>query len=239
MGLERASASGATLNRAPRLEALLARADSSAESEAWRADAFRVVSADPLPAIGAAGLLATGGPDPEACACAYVATPVYYEAAMTYVRMPPHGVISLTAAAAAELAADFNRVFRDGGQRLQAARDGALYCTFARPIEAQTADPMRVAGRDIGPWLPTGGQSAALRALMSEIEMWLFDHPLNQRRAAQRVVALGRWAANAGFAEHPWLGCGARCAVFGLGRRDFRSAHGRRRCDTRRAAGHA
>jgi hypothetical protein len=122
--------------------------------------------------------------------------------------MPPGGVLSLTAVAASELADDFNRVFADGGQRLHAARDGALYCTFARSVEAQTTDPARALGRDIGAWLPTGGQGAQLRGLMSEIEMWLFDHALNQRRVAAGeppISGLWLWGGGPPLAALPQL----------------------------------
>jgi hypothetical protein len=182
------------LCRAPLLEGLLARADSSAESETWRADAFRVLSAEPLPAIGPVGLCAAQVGSAAGCACVYVATPVHYAATMTDVRMPPTGVLSLPAGAAAGLADDFNRVFAEGGQALHAARDGALYCTLAQEVVATTADPARALGRDIGAWLPTGAQGARLRRLMSEIEMWLFDHALNRRRlAAGEPPISGLW----------------------------------------------
>jgi hypothetical protein len=172
------------LCRSPLLEGWLARADSSAECEAWRADAFRVLSAEPLPAIGPVRLFAAQVGGASGCACVYVATPVHYQATMTDVRMPQTGVLSLPAASAAGLAEDFNRVFAQGGQTLHAARDGALYCTLAEDVAATTADPARALGRAIGAWLPTGAQGARLRGLMSEIEMWLFDHALNRRRLA-------------------------------------------------------
>ncbi len=182
------------LCRSPLLEGLLARADSSAESEAWRADAFRVLSTEPLPAIGPVGLFAAQVGGASGCACVYVATPVHYQATMTDVRMPQTGVLSLSAAAAAGLADDFNRVFAPGGQSLHAARDGALYCTLAEHVAATTADPARALGRAIGAWLPTGAQGARLRGLMSEIEMWLFDHALNRGRlAAGEPPISGLW----------------------------------------------
>jgi hypothetical protein len=197
-----------TLRRARVLEGLLARADAQAESEAWRTEAWRVLGAGPVPAIGPVGLCAAQVHAGEGCACVYRATPVHYEAAMTHVRMPRGGVLSLTAAAAAELADDFNRVFAAGGQRLYAARDGALYCTFARNIEVTTADPAAAEGRDIGPWLPANAQGAELRALMSEIEMWLFDHAHNARRIAAGeppISGLWLWSGGPPIAALPAL----------------------------------
>lgn len=197
-----------SLCRAPLLEGLLARADSNTASETWRADAFRALCAEVPPAIAPLGLLAAEVRGTEAWASAYVATPVHYQAAMTHVRMPPGGVLGLTDAAARELADDFNRVFVAGGQRLHAARDGALYCTFARSVEARTTDPTMALGRDIGAWLPMGGNSALLRGLMSEIEMWLFDHALNQRRVAAGeppISGLWLWGGGPPIATLPRL----------------------------------
>jgi hypothetical protein len=195
----------ATLNRAERLERLLARADASAESADWRAAAFRVLSPEEPPAVGPAGLCATA----TCCASVYVATPVHYQAAMTHVRMPPGGVLALTPAVAAELAVDFNRVFAAGGQRLYATHDGALYCTFAEPVATPTVDPALVEGQDIGAWLPPGDAGRQLRSLMSEIEMWLFDHRLNQRRVAEGglpISGLWLWGGGPPLTRLPRLG---------------------------------
>jgi hypothetical protein len=203
---------GSPLSRAPWLERLLARADAGAAGSDWRAEAFRVLSSEAPPAIGPTGLIATRepgaprGPGAEGSACLFAATPVHYEAAMTHVRLPPGGVLALTPAVATELALEFNRVFAEGGQTLFAGRDGSLYCGLAQTIDVPTADPERVAGRDIGEWLPTGPRGARLRGLMSEIEMWLFEHALNRRRADARepsISGLWLWGGGAPLSALP------------------------------------
>ncbi len=61
-----------------------------------------------------------------------------------------------------------------------------------------TRDPADVVGRHIEEYLPAGGGAPVLKQLMSEIEMWLFEHPVNGARAARGLhadhgpVAVGR-----------------------------------------------
>ena len=189
---------------------LLARADVPTAIEDWREDAILFVThgKSAAPAVGpvawwaasldaAAPAHARGASDREAPApgghvC--VATPVHCVAGMSSVGLPPGGILRLEADEAGEFAADFNRVFHGGGRRLVAAPKIGLLCVFERPLVAQTLDPERVSGLGIGPYLPAGRDAAVLRSLMSEIEMWLFDHPVNRRRAANgRPAVTGLW----------------------------------------------
>jgi hypothetical protein len=113
---------------------------------------------------------------------------------MTNVHLPPGGLLQLSAAEASELAQDFARVFADGGSRLIAAGDGALCCLFDRTLDAVTRDPEGVIGGDIGPHLPQGPDGPRLRGLMSEIEMWLFEHPVNLARTRRQELPItGLW----------------------------------------------
>jgi len=191
---------GDALQRAPLLERLLARADAWARVADWRQEAYRVLAdgAEAAPAVGSAALHAAlghgAGASASPCATAYLATPVHCVAAMTNVRLPPGGVLRLECAEAAELADDFNRVFADGAQRLIAAPDGSLCCVFEREVVAAGADPLSVVGHDIHGFLPSGPDGASVRRLMCEIEMWLFEHRVNQRRAAAGALPVtGLW----------------------------------------------
>ena len=63
-------------------------------------------------------------------------------------------------------------------------------------MSAITHDPQQIQGRHIEHHLPAGPAAPHLRQLMSEIEMWLFEHPVNQTRsayAAPAVSALWLW----------------------------------------------
>ena len=96
--------------------------------------------------------------------------------------------------AAEALAQDFNRVWTDSGFRLIAGRAGALYCSFDRMLSAFTHDPADALGRHIEAFLPSGSDAPRLRLLMSEVEMWLFEHAVNRARQAQgSAVITGLW----------------------------------------------
>ena len=203
--------------RSPLLEQLLARADASAVVADWRADAYRalVISTAPvmptalaipaasatpagpapasaMPGVAAVALLAECGA--VDAAWIFIATPVHYTAEMSNVRLAADGILSLSPAESAALAVDFNRVWHDAGVRLLAGPDASLFCLFDQPLPVETRDPADVLGRHIDSYLPTGACTARLRQLMSEIEMWLFDHAVNQGRAAQTAAAVsGLW----------------------------------------------
>ena len=200
--------------RVPFLEQLIARADGWEPVTDWRADAFRVMApqAPCMPAVAAAALCAdraaldtgavhtatvhTATVDTGAVSAAWVcvATPVHYEAQMSSVRLPADGVLSLTAAVAETLVSDFNRVWKGSGIRMTAARSTQLFCIFDRVLEVVTRDPEDVLGRHIEEFLPAGQDAARLRQLISETEMWLFEHEANRTRTEQRLPPInGLW----------------------------------------------
>ncbi len=202
------------LHRSPLLERLLARADVGPDED-WRASAFRLLApgAEAPPAVGAAALHAALGSDAAAEAgdsprTAFVATPLHCVATMTSVHLPPGGVLQLAPAEAAQIAADFKRRFADAQERLIAAPDGSLCCVFDRAVAANSVDPAAMIGSDIHGFLPAGPDGPALRRFMSEIEMWLFEHPLNQRRAAAGalpITGLWLWGGGPTIARLPAL----------------------------------
>jgi hypothetical protein len=184
--------------RAPLLERLLARADTSTVVTDWRADAFRLIAPQSaMPGVGAAALCAEQGLIDAASV--FIATPVHYLAEMSNVRLAAHGILSLSRAEADALAADFNRVWHDAGIRLvsgrsQTPRAPDLFCVTDRVLDAVTRDPEDVLDRHIEDYLPAGPDAPQLRRLMSEIEMWLFEHAVNRTRAADAAPAVnGLW----------------------------------------------
>ena len=176
------------------LEQLLARAEPSPASSEWRADAFRVIAPQEpcMPAVAAAALCADRGPIEGAWVC--LASPVLYVAETNNVRLPAEGVLTLAQADAETLAFDFNAEWNDAGVRMISGRSGRLYCLFDRALHVSTRDPTDAFGQYIEDYLPTGADAPRLRRLMSEIEMWLFTHELNRRRAAEGSLTLsGLW----------------------------------------------
>ena len=180
-------ARGAIPDPSPLLESLLARADQLGRVTDWRADVFRVFApchaaiVDPVVAAPVA-MFAAHGAIKGAWVC--MATPVRYTADMSSVRLPREGILRLDAPAAAALAGDFNRVWRDSGVSMQVGRFADLFCTFDAPMSVVTHDPEIVLDRYIEDFLPHGTDAHRLRRLMSEMEMWLFEH------AATRAPAM-------------------------------------------------
>ncbi len=196
----RLAARGALVrNRAPALERLLARADAGTRAADWRTEAFRVITAGSpiMPSAAAAALRSAGGGSDGAWV--FVATPVHFVAGMSSVGMPCEGLLDLGEAEADALAVDFNRRFSAGGARLIRGAEALLLCVFDDRLDVTTTAPEQLTPRDIWDALPSGPDSGRVRRLMSEIEMWLFDHPVNRDRrsrgssADQRPVAVGRW----------------------------------------------
>ncbi len=116
--------------------------------------------------------------------------------------MPPDGILDLEPAEADLLVADFNRVFEGAGVRLVRGGTVPLLCLFDAPLCVTTIDPGEVLDQEIGEFLPRGADSAKLRRLMSEIEMWLFQHDVNERRRASAVPAVsGLWLWGGGASD--------------------------------------
>ncbi len=207
-----AARAGPTPQRSSLLESLLARADACFAVGDWRGDAFRALGAAPaaMPAVAPVALLHRAGVVPEAWVG--LAAPVKYVAEMSNVRLAADGILSLEAADARALAVDFNRIWDDADMRLVDAA-GELFCVFASPLEVSLCDPERALGRYIENYLPTGRDAPRLKKLMSEIEMWLFEHPVNRGRAARgqpQVSGLWLWGAGATLSSLPEVSAVAR-----------------------------
>ena len=202
------------------LEQLLARADAGRLVSDWRADAFRVIAPQaPWPGVAPAALCADraaidataveaaavdAAPVDAAWVC--LATPVHYVADMNSVRLPQGGILSMGPAHAAKLALDFNRVWNGSGIRLAAGGSARLYGIFDQELNVATRDPEDVLGQRIEAYLPAGADAPRLRQLMSEIEMWLFEHEVNTTRAhlgVPRVSGLWLWGGGAPLASLP------------------------------------
>jgi hypothetical protein len=181
-------------NRSSLLERLLARADAPVVIADWRADAFRLIAPQgaAMPGVGAAALFAERGP--VDAAAVFIATPVHYVAGMSSVRLPADGILRLPQPEADALTVDFNRVWNDAGVRLIAGRSAGMFCLADRALDATTRDPEDVRDGSIESHLPTGTAAPRLRQLMSEIEMWLFDHEVNRARNGAGAPAVnGLW----------------------------------------------
>jgi len=192
-----------TQPRLPALETLLARARCTAGPVDWRAwltaryGGPRWAALAPARLVAAAwGLPAAGQAEP---AQYWLATPVHYFAGLDRVHLHPAGLLALSADEQQRLAADFARLFADSPWALHARGERELLLG-GPALDASGEDPAHFLGRDPSPGLPRGVAAAPLRRLVSELEMWLHEHPLNHERAARGelpISALSLWGARA------------------------------------------
>jgi hypothetical protein len=138
---------------------------------------------------------------------AWLATPVHYFAGLDSVHLHPAGLLRLDRAEQQTLVADFQRVFADSPWTLTSL-DRRELLLWGPASAASGADPALFAGNDPSPGLPRGTGAGALRGLGAEIEMWLYEHPLNLERRDRGelpVTTLWLWGAN----SHPGANPGA------------------------------
>jgi hypothetical protein len=106
-------------------------------------------------------------------------------------------VDDLAAADAASLLRTLNDHFASDGVAFHAPRADAWFATARDhvPVEADALRP----GEPIGPHLPRGAHGASWRRWLSEMQMLLHEHPVNERReAAGLAPATGIWLSHGG-----------------------------------------
>jgi hypothetical protein len=129
----------------------------------------------------------------------WLATPVHWTAGLDTVRLHPQGLLQLQAHEVALLVDDFVRVFAGAGWELMAtAGRELLLAGFAHP-DCEADDPALWCGLSPEAGMVRGAGAKPLRQLGAEMEMWLYDHPVNRARAITAtpiVSALWLWGAS-------------------------------------------
>jgi hypothetical protein len=93
-----------------------------------------------------------------------------------------------------ELERGFNQAFAAAGFRLVDGAASHAYVASTAHLDVDTIDPARVRGRDILQGFPRGADAAVLNRLMTEIQMWLHEHPVNIARQDRGVATInGLW----------------------------------------------
>jgi hypothetical protein len=202
---------------APALELLLARARRSESEpgtvEDWACRVFGIQA--PLPA-GALTALAYGRESGDWLR----ADPVHLRADRDRLLLIPSAGFDLTADAARQLCDELNRHFAD--QFMLEPFAPEIWGLLPKlPLPLQSRPPLDIAGRDIDAELP----QKHWHALLNEIQMALYQHPVNtarEARGAPVVNSLWPWGAGAlpASAQGPWQSVSADDpAVLGLAKR--------------------
>jgi hypothetical protein len=131
--------------------------------------------------------------------CAWLATPLHLVAGLDTVHLPRDGILALSPEERESLAADFARSLGGGGLALVPAGREAFLLLGLELGAVRTVDPVECLGSDLSSLQPTGPSAVPLRRLMSEIEMWLHEHAVNQQRiarGARPLRALWLWGGD-------------------------------------------
>jgi len=105
---------------------------------------------------------------------------------------------------ASTLADLLNAHFAPDGLRFVAARPDAWFVRLPRAFDVATTPVDAVRGRGIYPFLPQGRDGAALRRWQNEIQMLLYEHPMNAAREARNATPVtGFWLWGGGSREQP------------------------------------
>ena len=184
--------------RSPFLERLLESSQAVASVVDWRREAQQLLGVPPgelLQAAPAALLTQIQASIRiDAGAHAFVAAPVHTRASLTSVSLPHGGMLSLGTDESRELAADFNERLAHSGARMIASPTGVLFCVFDTELDVRTCEPEILQGYDLREFQPTGPGASCLKKTGSEIEMWLFGHPINLRRRSMGELEItGFW----------------------------------------------
>ncbi len=187
--------------------------------------------------LGLGGLAATDAASVVAASVsqdsrgAWLATPLQLAAGMQTVHVPVDGILDPGSDEAHEWSRDFARVFGSDGLRLLPLPGTGFLLLGLDAPGVLTVDPGSLVGRSLEAALPEGSHAARLRALMTEMEMWLHEHRINalrQRRGEAAIASFWLWggggpayeAAVEGdrpvlpwgrlYADDPWVAAVAR-----------------------------
>jgi hypothetical protein len=203
--------------RLPLLETLLARAHRETLQPDWRGWLTARAAGGPPSHASASGLsmaqtVAAAWERPQGPAQppgqVWLASPVHYFAGLDSIYLHRAGVLQLDDAEQHALVADFERVFAGSAWSLRAI--GRRELLLSGPmIAADGADPAQYAGCDPSAGMPRGADAGALRGLGAEMEMWLYEHPLNLERRSRGdlpVTTLWLWGAQHNPRQPPACG---------------------------------
>jgi hypothetical protein len=158
----------------------------------WRPWLARRVGCEAL-ALEAAACVAARCCNADIAGAVWLATPVHCIAGLSSVHLEHRGLLKLPLSSLAALAADFHRVFQGTGFALHPLASGGFLLAGPASDDAQPTEPARCVGMNMAAARP---RSQALRRLGAEIEIWLYEHPVNRSRSERGeppVTALWLW----------------------------------------------
>ena len=196
---------------APCLKRLLTRAQwrrgIASDGPAWLAREFNVAALAPVMAQ-ADGLDATTG-------YWLNATPAHVEARRTSLVLSDPALLMLDATASAALAAMLTLHLAGEGLALYAPNPARWYVRSETPLPMSSTHPAAAVGRDIQSFAPHFAPHKNAQRLLTEIQMLLHAHPVNEARSARGALPV----------NHLWLWGGGVMNTQGKNTKPYTSVH--------------
>ena len=143
----------------------------------------------------AAHEVALTGRAPEAQAWAWI-TPAHWDVGADHITMADPRTLDLQETQSRELLLAMQPFFEEDGIALEYATQQRWLARGEIFDNLASASLDRVAGREIGPWMPA---AATLRRLQNEMQMLLYTHPVNDARTARGLATVNSfWVSGTG-----------------------------------------
>jgi hypothetical protein len=170
---------------APQLKTMLARAtftaDATVDGNAWLCGAFSIACQQdfPLAPILAAYDKLNTGSGYWLCA-----TPVHLETRRNALVLADPAMLEITADESAAFALTLADHLREENITLHAPQPDRWFLRSNAPPAVTTSSLAAATGRDVRPFLPQGPDSPRWHRILTEIQMLLHSHPINDAREA-------------------------------------------------------
>jgi len=122
------------------------------------------------------------------------ADPVNLQEVQNYLVMSSPSVLNLDLDESNALADSINQHFAEDGWHVEVMDNSRWYLRLDRNPLIRTTPAWRVVGRDVFNLMPEGENSTQWHSWLMELQMLLFSHPVNEKRAGQGfAVVNGLW----------------------------------------------
>lgn len=131
--------------------------------------------------------------------------PVHFAAGLDRLAyLPLEGEARILATERTSLAAVLDEHLRTLGMELHTLPDDSWCVRCAQVFAVETSNPEAAAANELQLALPRGPDAGALRRLMTELQMLLHDHPVNESRARRGLPAINAvWIWGQGVVAEP------------------------------------
>ena len=145
-------------------------------------------------------------------------TPCHWHAGAKHVAMNVPELADFTEQESLTLMTSMQAYFAEDGITLHYDQPGRWLASSEAFDGLASASLDRVSGRDVADWLPRSSAAMALQRLQSEMQMLLYQHPVNDARAARGVPSVNSfWISGTGaLPEVQQAGAKAPIVVTGL-----------------------